>query len=105
MILAKYSKTCVNGHPQKDRKLVFKINCCLTQVKSIAEWEHSAILSTFIMLPFVIKIFVLSICEWPFYTGFPVPKNIQTLHDYVYFSCSPIEQNWTGKIKTIILRL
>ena len=31
------------------------------QVKSIAEWEHSAILSTFIKLPFVIKIFVLSI--------------------------------------------
>ena len=30
------------------------------QVKSIAEWEHSAILSTFIKLPFVIKFFVLS---------------------------------------------
>ena len=27
--------------------------------------EHSAILSTFIKLPFVIKIFVLSIFEWP----------------------------------------
>ena len=34
--------------------------------------EHSAILSTFIMPPFVIKIFVLSIFEWPFYTGFTV---------------------------------
>ena len=34
--------------------------------------EHSAILSTFIKLPFVIKIFVLSIFEWPFYTGFTV---------------------------------
>ena len=33
-------------------------------------WEHSAILSTFIKLPFVIKIFVLSIFEWLFYTGF-----------------------------------
>ena len=32
--------------------------------------EHSAILSTFIKLPFVIKIFVLSIFEWPFYIGF-----------------------------------
>ena len=32
--------------------------------------EHSAILSTFIKLPFVIKIFVLSIFEWPFHTGF-----------------------------------
>ena len=38
--------------------------------------EHSAILSTFIKLPFVIKIFVLSIFECPFeglfYTGFTV---------------------------------
>ena len=34
--------------------------------------EHSAILSTFIKLPFVIKTFVLSIFEWPFYTGFTV---------------------------------
>ena len=33
---------------------------------------HSAILSTFIKLSFVIKIFVLSIFEWPFYTGFTV---------------------------------
>ena len=36
------------------------------------EGEHSAILSTFIELLFVIKIFVLSIFEWPFYTGFTV---------------------------------
>ena len=34
--------------------------------------EHSAILLTFIKLPFVIKILVLSIFEWPFYTGFTV---------------------------------
>ena len=34
--------------------------------------EHSAILSTFIELPFVIKTYVLSIFEWSFYTGFTV---------------------------------
>ena len=34
--------------------------------------EHSAILLTFIKLPLIIKIFVLSIFEWPFYTGFTV---------------------------------
>ena len=34
--------------------------------------ELSAILSTFIKLPFVNKIFVLSIFEWPFYLGFSV---------------------------------
>ena len=32
--------------------------------------EHSAILSTFIKLSFVIKIFVLSIFEWLLKTGF-----------------------------------
>ena len=32
--------------------------------------EPSAILSTFIKLPFVIKIFVLSIFEWLLTTGF-----------------------------------
>ena len=30
--------------------------------------EHSAVLLTFIKLPFVIKIFILSIFEWLFYT-------------------------------------
>ena len=45
------------------------------QVKSIAECsplEHSATLPTFIKLPVAIKIYVLSIFEWPFYTGFTV---------------------------------
>ena len=42
------------------------------QVKSIAEWEHSAILLTSIKLTFVIKIFVLSVVGWPFKTGFTV---------------------------------
>ena len=34
--------------------------------------EHSAILLPFLKLPVVIKTFVLSIFEWPFYTGFTV---------------------------------
>ena len=34
--------------------------------------EHSAILLTFIKLPFVIKIYVLSIFEWSFKTSFTV---------------------------------
>ena len=36
------------------------------------QWEHSAILSTCIKLPFVMKSFVLSIFEWPLKTGFTV---------------------------------
>ena len=35
--------------------------------------EHSAILLTFIKLPFVIRICVLSTFEWPLKTGFTVP--------------------------------
>ena len=42
------------------------------QVKSIA--KHSAILSTYIQLPFVIKIFVL-LFEWALKTGFNVFHN------------------------------
>ena len=66
-------KPVLNGHSQKDGKLVFKTNYRLMKVKSIAKClEHSKILSTFIKLPFVMKIFVLSIFEGPFYTGFTV---------------------------------
>ena len=36
---------------------------------SMLQGEHSAMLSTFIKLPFVIKIFVLSIFEWPLKAG------------------------------------
>ena len=50
-------KPDLSGHSQK---VVFKTDYSLMQVKSIAEGEHSAILLT-IMLPIVIKNFVLSI--------------------------------------------
>ena len=47
--------------------------------------EHSAILMTFIKLPFVIKIIVLSIFEWPFYTGLTVHIVISPYHaGYLY---------------------
>ena len=46
--------------------------CSSAPSGAICQGEHSAILSTFIKLPFVIKTFVLSIFGWPFYTGFTV---------------------------------
>ena len=51
-----------------------KTNYRLMQVKSIAicSTEHSEILSTFIKPPFSIKIFVLSLFERPFCSGFTV---------------------------------
>ena len=56
---------------KEDRKLVLKTNYRLMQVKSIVEW-HSAILLTFLKLLFLIKIFVLSIFEWPLKTDLTV---------------------------------
>ena len=43
--------------------------------------EHSVILSTFIQLPYVIKIFVLSIFERLFYTGFTVCDTVNPLYN------------------------
>ena len=43
--------------------------------------EHSAILSTFIKLPIVIKIFVLSVFEWMFYTDFTVCCHFLSVQD------------------------
>ena len=54
--------------------------------------EHSAILLTFIKLPFVIKIFVLSIFEWPLKTGFTVV--FLTLSMLVVIFCS-LQTIWT----------
>ena len=78
-----YRKICVKQPLSKKKKWVFKADYCLMQVKSIAEcskMEHSSILLTFIKLPFVIKIFVLSIFEWLLKTGFTVPPKCRTIH-------------------------
>ena len=70
-----YSKTCVKRPLSKRPKIVFQDQLSLNAGQKycrMRQVEHSAILSTFIKLPIVIKIFVLSIFEWPFYTGFTV---------------------------------
>ena len=54
------SKTCVKQPLSKIPKVGFQ------------DQLECSILLTFINLPFVIEIFVLSIFEWPFYTGFTV---------------------------------
>ena len=59
---------------KKTIKLVFKTNYRLMQVKVLQNAPRGAFCNTltFIKLPYVIKIFILSIFEWPFYTGFTV---------------------------------
>ena len=72
-----YSETCVKRPPSKRPKIGFQCQLSLNAGQKYCRM-HSAILSTFIKLPFVIKIFVVSSCERPFYTGFTV---------YFYFDC------------------
>ena len=70
-----YSKTCVKWPLSKRQKIGFQDQLSLNAGQKyyrMLQGEHSAILSTFIKLPFVIKIFVLSIFGWPFYTGLTV---------------------------------
>ena len=70
-----YSKTCVKRPLSIRPKIVFQDQLSLNAGQKccgMLQGEHSAILSTFIMLPIVIKIFVLSIFERTFYRGFTV---------------------------------
>ena len=68
------SKTCVKRPFLKRQKNGFQDQFSFNAglVLQNAQGENSATLSTFIKLPFVIKIFVLSIFEWPFYTSLTV---------------------------------
>ena len=68
-----YNKTCEKQPLSKRPKIGFENQLSLNAGQKycrMLQGEHSAILSIFIKLPFVIKIFVLSIFEWPFSTGY-----------------------------------
>ena len=61
-----YSKTCLKRTLSKRPKIGFQLQLSLNagqKCRRMLQGEHSAILSTFIKLSFVIKIFVLSIFE------------------------------------------
>ena len=75
MVIFLYSKTFVKRPLSKIPQIGFQDQLSLIAGQKycrMLQSEHSAILSTFIKLPFVIKIFVLSMFEWPSYTGFTV---------------------------------
>ena len=77
-----YSKTFIKWPLSKRPKIGFQDQFSLNVGQKycrMLQGEHSAILKAFIKLPFVIKIFVLSIFDWPFYTGFTV------LVKFIYF--------------------
>ena len=70
-----YSKTCLKWPLKKKTKNGFQHRLSLNAGQKycrMLQGEHSAILLTFIKLPFATKTFVLSIFEWPLKTGFTV---------------------------------
>ena len=76
MVCLTYNKICLKwALKKKTKKIGFQDQLSLNTGQIIAECsllEHSAILSTFIKLPFVLKTFVLSFFKWPLKTGFTV---------------------------------
>ena len=75
-ILLQYTvKPVLSGHSKIRPKKGFQDQLLFNAGQKycrMLQGEQSAILSTFIKLPFVIKIFVLSIFEWPLKTGLTV---------------------------------
>ena len=78
-------KPVVSGHSNRRPKFGFQDRLSLNAGQKyfrMLQEEHSAILSTFFKLPFVIKVFVLSIFEWPLKRGFTVltyPEGLEIL--------------------------
>ena len=69
------SKICIKRPLSKRPQIDFQDQLLLNAGQKYCRMlhlEHSAILSTFIKVPFVIKIFVLCIFDCQFYTGFTV---------------------------------
>ena len=57
-------KPVLSGHSKNTPKIGFQYQLSLNAGQKYCRMEHSAILSTFIKLPFSIKTFVLSIFKW-----------------------------------------
>ena len=75
-------KPVLSSHSKRRQKIGFQDRLSLNAGQKycrMLQGEHSAILSTFIRLPFVIKIVVSSIFEWPLKTGFTVIEFIKQL--------------------------
>ena len=66
LLITEYSKT---GHSNRRPIIGFQYRLSLNAGQKYCKREHSAILSTFIKLPFAFKTFIWSIFEWPLKTG------------------------------------
>ena len=68
-----HNMCCFVEYLEKDKSEISYSKTCVKQpLLKRPKTGISAILLTFIKLQFIIKIFVLSIFKWPFYTGFTV---------------------------------
>ena len=79
-------KPVLSNHLKRRPKIGFQYQLSLNAGQKycrMLQGEHSAILLTFIKLPFVIKIFILSIFEWPLKTSFTVPKSHVLAHKII----------------------
>ena len=112
-----YSKTCLKQSPKRWPKIGFQDWLSLNAGQKycrMLQGEHSAILSTFIKLPFVIKTVVISIFEWLLKRGFTVLQFLWPLYLLfwpsitVYVACIRPKKNicvfqvsWHFKIGTV----
>ena len=78
-----YSKTCLKCPLKKEDQLSLNSG---QKYCRMHQGEHSAILSTFIKLPFVIKVFVLSFFEWLLKTWQPTCTFcfVEIIDEYLY---------------------
>ena len=93
-----YSKTCLKQPLKRRPKIGFQDQVSLTTGQKycrMLQRKHFAILSTFVKLPFVIKIFVLSILELPFYTSF-------TVHVFTFYRPLDLYKSVLSKAKFLI---
>ena len=82
-----YSKIGLKRPLKKMTKIGFQDRLALNAGQKycrMLQGDYSAILSTFIKLLIVIKIFVLSILEWPLKTGFTVHVITQHAKSYKF---------------------
>ena len=81
--LANIVKPVLNDHTKRRPKIGFQDRFSLNASQKycrMLQWEHSAILSTCIKLPFVNNIFVLPIFEWTLETGLTVNDKYHNYH-------------------------
>ena len=96
LVYNEISKTGLEGPLKKNTKNWFQYRLSLNAGQKycrMLQGEHSAILWTFIKLPFPINTFVLFVFKWPLKTGFTVYWNLthHTPGDIFFTRSNPLK--------------